>query len=188
MIIVLCGPSCSGKSTIEKELGQYGYKKIVSYTTRERRKNETDGVDYHFIKNESFRNMLNRSEFAEYDSYSQERFYGTKSSDYHSPGDKVVVLTPEGIRQLKQNLPGLNYIVVYVTADLGTRIIRYIERCGINSFTFDDKNEICARVERDYAMFRGIEREATLVIENNLCDSTKDLAKQIHEFAVAYNQ
>lgn len=187
MIIILCGPSCSGKSTIEKELGQYGYKKIISYTTREKRNNEEDGVDYHFVDNASFTDMINRSELAEYDSYSQNRFYGTKLSDYCSPGDKVVVLTQDGIRQLKKNLVDVKHIIVYVTASLGTRIIRYIERCGVNSFDYDDKNEICARAERDYAMFRGIEREATAVVVNNSDDSIQDVVKQIHELALAYN-
>ena len=46
MIIVLLGASGSGKSTIENQLStQYGFEKIVSYTTRKPRNNEDNGKD-----------------------------------------------------------------------------------------------------------------------------------------------
>ena len=52
MIIVLLGASGSGKSTIEHELAtHYGFEKIISYTTREPRKNEENGNNvYAFYK------------------------------------------------------------------------------------------------------------------------------------------
>ena len=101
MIIALLGASGSGKSTIEHELAlHHGFKKIVSYTTRKPRDSEENGKDYNFIDNETFREALNRGLFAEYDEYSQNRLYGTLKSDYTN-GNKVVVLTPNGIRQLK---------------------------------------------------------------------------------------
>ena len=54
-MLVIVGESASGKSTTEKCLcALYGYKKIVSYTTRLPRDGEEDGVDYHFISMEDF--------------------------------------------------------------------------------------------------------------------------------------
>ena len=53
-MIVLIGESASGKSTIEKELVKRGFNKIISYTTRPIRKDETDGIDYHYISKEEF--------------------------------------------------------------------------------------------------------------------------------------
>ena len=68
MIIVLLGASGSGKSTIEKILSdKYDYEKIVSYTTRPQRVGETNGKDYHFITNETFKEALHKNLFAEYD-------------------------------------------------------------------------------------------------------------------------
>ena len=82
MIIVLLGASGSGKSTIENELTiHHGFKKIISYTTREPRDGEVNGKDYYFINNETFNEMLDRGLFAEYDEYSQRRLYGTLVSD-----------------------------------------------------------------------------------------------------------
>ena len=168
MIIALIGASGSGKSTIEKRLNEdYGYEKIISYTTRNPRIGETNGVDYNFITNDEFQKLIDDDKMAEYDEYSQGRLYGTLKEDYTS-GDKVIVLTPNGYRQLKQMCDDANSIVsVLVNATLGTRIKRYIDRCGVDNFNFDDKNEIAARVERDFGMFLGLEKEVDIVMDNN---------------------
>lgn len=180
MIIVLLGASGSGKSTIESELAnKYGYEKIISHTTRKQRIGEVNGKDYHFIDNETFNEALERGLFVEYDEYSQNRFYGTLKSDYATTKDKVAVLTPNGFRQLKANCKNDNIFTVLVEANLGTRIKRYIDRCGVDKFNFDDKNEIAARVERDFGMFLGLEREVDLIVHNNEGCNVEDLVKEI---------
>ena len=179
MIIVLLGASGSGKSTIENELAtHHNFKKIISYTTRQPRAGEINGKDYYFTDNNAFATMLNAGVLAEYDEYSQGRLYGTLKSDY-ADGDKVVVLTPNGLRQLKQNCPNDNILTVLVNASLGTRVKRYIDRCGVDKFTFDDKNEITARVERDFGMFLGLEKEVNLVVDNNEGTEINDTVAEI---------
>ena len=183
MIIVLLGASSSGKSTIERELAtNHNFKKIVSYTTRKPRNNEENGKDYYFVDNETFNEILDRDLFAEYDEYSQNRLYGTLKSDY-GDGNKVVVLTPNGLRQLKKNCKNENILTVLVNASLGTRVKRYIDRCGVDKFNFDDKNEIAARVERDYGMFLGLEKEVDLVVDNNEGTNISDLVEEIINYA-----
>ena len=168
MIIALLGASGSGKSEIEKILSsKYGYKKIVSYTTRKPRDGEAYGKDYYFISNEQFIASLSNDVFAEYDEYSQGRLYGTAKEDYINNEDKVVVLTPNGLRQIKKNIPDSNIFSVLVESNLGTRVKRYIDRCGVDKFNFDDKNEIAARVERDFAMTLGLNKEVDLVVNND---------------------
>ena len=168
MVIALIGASSAGKSIIEKHLRDYyGYKKIISYTTREIRDGETNGKDYYFTDNNIFNDMVQMKLFAEYDEYSKGRFYGTLYSDYQTGEDKVVAITPNGLRQLKNNLKKNDFFTILVKSELGTRMKRYIDRCGVDKFNFDDKNEICSRVERDYGMFLGLEKEVDLVVENN---------------------
>ena len=179
MIIALLGASGSGKSTLENELAtKFGYKKIVSHTTRKQRVGEVNGKDYHFIDNEIFNGALERGLFAEYEEYSQNRFYGTLKTDYTS-GNKVVVLTPNGFRQLKRNCKDDDIFTVLVETNLGTRIKRYIDRCGVDKFNFDDKNEIAARVERDFGAFLGVKDEVDLVVHNDEGTNISDLAKEI---------
>lgn len=183
MIIVLLGASGSGKSTIERELvDNYEFNKIISVTTRHIRDEEINGRDYYFVSNDEFNEMLSNGQFAEYEEYSQNRFYGTLKSDYsneENSEDRVVVLTPNGLRQLKRNCPNEKFFSVLVTASLGTRMKRYINRCGVDKFNFDDKNEISARVERDFGAFLGVENEVDLIIENNEETEISTLAQQI---------
>lgn len=183
MIIVLLGASGSGKSTIETELAtHHGFSKIVSYTTRSPRVGEENGKDYWFTDNDTFNEILRRNLFAEHDEYSQNRLYGTLKSDYVD-GNKIVVLTPNGLRQLKRNLPNEDIFTVLVDANLGTRVKRYIDRCGVDKFSFDDKNEISARVERDFGMFLGLEKEVDMVIHNDEGSNIKDLVSEILAYA-----
>lgn len=188
MIIVLLGASGSGKSTIENELAtHHGYEKIISYTTRNPRNGEVNGKDYYFTENNTFEDMINTGVLAEYDEYSQGRLYGTLKADY-ADGNKVVVLTPNGLRQLKHSCSNDNIFTVLVNASLGTRVKRYIDRCSVNEFSFDDKNEIAARVERDFAMFLGLEREVNLVVDNNEGTDIKDVVKEILDTGEVYRK
>ena len=180
MVVVLLGASGSGKSTIENELSvHHGFEKIVSYTTRQPRENEENGRDYYFIDNDTFEEILSRDLFAEYDEYSQNRLYGTLKSDYIDGENKVAVLTPNGLRQLKKNCHNEDIFTVLVEASLGTRIKRYIDRCNVNKFNFDDADEIFARINRDFGMFLGLEKEVDFVVHNDEGTKKKELVAEI---------
>lgn len=181
MIIVLLGASGSGKSTIENELAtHHGFEKIISYTTRTPRPGEVNARDYYFTTNDTFKVMIGTGILAEYDEYSQGRLYGTLKSDYLD-GNKVVVLTPNGLRQLRKNCPQNKIFTVLVNSNLGTRIKRYVDRCGIDKFNFEDKNEIASRVDRDFGMFLGLEKEVDYIVENNEGININDVVDEILE-------
>lgn len=181
MIIALVGESGTGKSTIQNHICKYGFKQIVTYTTRKPRLTERDGVDYHFISNEEFDKNIGL--FAETETYSGNRKYGSMKFDYECVEDQVVVLTPSGVREVKKNVPNVEIFVVYIKAPLNNRTIRYIKRCGKN-FTVSDLSELYARAERDFGMFAGFEREADLVVNNIEGEKTiSSLARNIVEKA-----
>ena len=94
-------------------------------------------------------------------------------------GNKVVVLTPNGLRQLKKNCPNEDIFTVLVESSLGTRIKRYIDRCDVNKFNFDDAGEIFERINRDFGMFLGLDKEVDLVVHNDEGTNIKDLVAEI---------
>lgn len=54
MLTIIMGRTCSGKSTIVKELKKYGFHLILTTTTRPKREKEIQNVDYHFVSEEEF--------------------------------------------------------------------------------------------------------------------------------------
>ena len=78
LLMVLSGPSGSGKGTIVKEL-LTRYEQMVlsvSMTTRAPRPGEIDGVHYHFVTREEFEATIAADGFLEYAEYSG-NYYGT---------------------------------------------------------------------------------------------------------------
>lgn len=155
-MIVLTGESASGKSSIERYLvDNYGYKKIVSYTTRPPRDGEVDGIDYHFISKELFLLLKEEGFFAETAVY-RGWYYGTAKKD--CTNDKIAVLTPHGLRQIEK-IKDINTISFYINVPRRDRLIKILQRG-------DDIEEAYRRSLSDVGQFDGIEDEVNFVIDN----------------------
>lgn len=179
MVIVLVGASGTGKDSVAKELmDKHGYRNIVSYTTREAREGEIDGIDYHFVSQEVFNSMNNSHEFIETDKYSGNRFYGSKSADYKTDEKLIKILTPNGVKQLIKNGMGDKIFIVYLYSPLATKCKRYINREN-ETFNIDKLIELTRRSIADAEMFRGFEDEADLVIENGEDSEIEDIVNLI---------
>ncbi|MFA5988398.1 MAG: guanylate kinase [Sphingomonas sp.] len=78
VLFVLSSPSGAGKSTIARKLlaDEADLEMSVSVTTRPIRPGETDGVDYHFVSLDKFRDMVANHEFLEWAHVFDHR-YGT---------------------------------------------------------------------------------------------------------------
>ncbi len=82
-LIIISAPSGSGKSTIISYLlsQDLGLEFSISATTRPPRGEEKDGVDYHFLSVEDFKQRIVNGEFLEYEEVYPDRFYGTLKSE-----------------------------------------------------------------------------------------------------------
>ncbi len=82
-IIAISGPSGSGKTTLTKKLmaDHPEFAVSISATTRAPRGEEKDGVAYHFLNTEEFKNKIVNGEFVEYEEVYDGLFYGTLKSE-----------------------------------------------------------------------------------------------------------
>ena len=82
-LLIFSAPSGSGKTTlVHYLLGlDLGLEFSVSATSREKRKNETDGKDYYFLSEYEFRKRIENNEFIEWEEVYPGQFYGTLASE-----------------------------------------------------------------------------------------------------------
>ncbi|MBR4451903.1 MAG: guanylate kinase [Clostridia bacterium] len=78
ILIVLSGPSGSGKDTVLKKLVENNsdIRVSISMTTRPRRGQEVDGADYYFVTSDYFEKKIADGEMLEYAQYAG-NYYGT---------------------------------------------------------------------------------------------------------------
>lgn len=78
MLVILSGVSGAGKDTIKKELikRMEEVESLPSFTSRNPRFGEEEGIQYHFITKEQFEEKIKNNEFYEYDLH-HENYYGT---------------------------------------------------------------------------------------------------------------
>ncbi len=79
-IIILTAPSGAGKTSVKSRLLNTLKKELsfsVSATTRKMRGNEKEGVDYHFINEEAFKELVATNSFVEWEMVYQGLYYGT---------------------------------------------------------------------------------------------------------------
>ena len=128
-LLVVSGPSGVGKSTITNRLRTDNRFWIsVSATTRSIRTNEVGGVDYHFVSDERFNEMIESKEFLEWADFAGAK-YGTPKQpvDEALADGKNVILEIElnGARQVRKN--SKDAILIFIEPpswqELETRLI-----------------------------------------------------------------
>lgn len=136
-IITITGPSCAGKSTLEKMLiREPGFSRITSHTTRKPRPGEiTEGKDaaYHFVDVDSFNAMAARHEFVERIEFGG-NFYGAHKGEFAkvTHGENlVVVVDPNGRDEIIQyaDRNGLPVLPVFITNPSNVIAARFLDRC-----------------------------------------------------------
>jgi guanylate kinase len=160
--IILVGGGGSGKDYWKKKLVDIGFKADVSYTTREKRQNEEDGVSYNFVTQQEFSDMIKRSEFVQWNMFGNGHFYGTHKGSFST--NQLFIMTPNII--IDKILSGVineEHVIVYLDVEDHVRKSRMLHRG-------DDPDEVNRRLSTDSTDFYGfIEKVVKAIsIEPNL--------------------
>lgn len=116
---MITGPSGVGKGTLIGELRRRvpGLSLSVSATTRDPRKGEEDGVDYHFLSTSDFGSRAEAGDFLEYATFSGNR-YGTLREEVErtlAAGESVVLeIEVQGARQVRASAMGDDAVLIFI--------------------------------------------------------------------------
>ena len=175
-MLILVGPSASGKTEAAKLLiSKYNMKKLVTYTSRNMRLNEVQGVDYHFISVEDFEKKIKEDFFIEYVNYNG-NYYGTSKEGLDS--DKVVILEPTGLKHYLEVAKDLVKIC-YLRCPKEIRYQRMVVRG-------DSEEAINKRIDSDDIVFsKELELIATWTIDG-YGESLEDMTNRIYNLYKDY--
>lgn len=117
ILVVLSGPSGVGKNTVLSDLRTRSAGRpwhfAVTATTRPKRPNETDGVDYIFLDRESFHRMVENGEFLEHAKV-YENLYGVPKQQVREAlarGEDVILqVDVQGAATIKGLIPQAVFI------------------------------------------------------------------------------
>ena len=135
LLLVVSGPSGVGKTTIVHEvIRRLGGEFSVSATTRERSGRERDGVDYHFVNEETFQQWINEGRFLEHAQVFGRSWYGTlrnQVEDALAQGSLIVLdIDVQGARDVKRAMPSAFSLFVLPPDETALlKRVRKDERC-----------------------------------------------------------
>ena len=189
-IYVFSGPSGAGKSTLiraaKQRIAGLGYS--ISHTSRPLRGQEQDGADYHFVKREAFRRMIDQREFVEWAEVYND-YYGTSFSSLKGPIDKgldvIMDVDVHGARNIKRIFE--ESVLIFVLPPSLQVLEKRLKERGT-----DDEAALKKRVERasseigncawyDYLIFNDLleeaVQEASSIIIAERCRRARRIAK-----------
>ncbi len=172
-LIVLSGPSGAGKSTVIAELlGQReNIHFSVSYTTRQPRSGEQDGVNYCFVSREEFEGMIARDELLEYACY-VDHYYGTSMKvieEYLNRGiDVLLDIEVQGAAKVRARCP--DALLIFIIPPSFEALSMRLHGRGT-----DSEEVIQGRLEQARREFREIPNYDYLVVNDKVSDAVGEI-------------
>ncbi len=176
-IFVVSAPSGAGKTTLCRKIvtSDRKVRESVSFTTRPPREGEKDGVDYNFVSEAVFREMVSRSEFVEWAEV-HGNLYGTSRrmlKNLMDDGlDVLLDIDVQGARQIRKTYKeGVFIFILPPSYDILRR------RLGTRGDTSEEEME--RRLGRALDEIRDYRRYDYVIVNDRLNDAVKGLAAVI---------
>ena len=173
-LIVLSGPSGVGKSTVIAELfsQRENIYFSISYTTRQPRVGEQNGVNYHFVTREEFEGMIARQELLEHAEYVG-NYYGTSQKvideKLEAGIDVLLDIEVKGAAKVRACRPDALFIFVIPPSfeELSRRL---------HARNTDSEDVIQGRLEKAREEFSKIPNYDYLVINDKVSNAVEEIS------------
>ena len=178
VLLVISSPSGTGKTTICKKLLEYD-KNIhlsVSVTTRKKRKNEVEGIDYYFRSKKDFLNLKSQNSFIE-NALVFENYYGTLKSEVleqlENGIDVLIDIDWQGTRQITQAMKG-NLIKIFLLPPSIDELKKRLSKRNSDSI-----NEINFRMSKALKEIKHFDEYDYVLVNDNLENTFQKIVKII---------
>ncbi len=131
LLVVLSGPSGVGKDATIQRMKERGYSCffVVTATTRPRRPGEIDGVDYHFVSQATFTDLIDRGELLEhalvYGQYKGIPKAGVRAA-LASGQDVMLRIDVQGAATIRKLVP--DAVTIFLTAESEEALVERLRR------------------------------------------------------------
>ena len=128
-VFIICGAAGSGKTTVANYLREHHHMhRVITHTTRQPRRGEQDGVDYHFEDAASMA-RLHLLEKVTYDGAQYGSSYEGLQEGWQQGQDCVIVLDTAGARTYHQKL-GDQAVIIFLTVSQLTVLAKRMTQRG----------------------------------------------------------
>lgn len=135
--LILVGPTASGKSFLRKKMENRGFTFDVSYTSRDLRLGEENGVHYNFISKEEFEQKIKENFFYEWVEYNG-NYYGTGLKEWNTLD--CFIMETDGVKSIKSEDRQFCFII-YLDPPRTEREIRMIKEREWNAEIVMKRNQ-----------------------------------------------
>ncbi len=172
-LIIISSPSGGGKGTLIKEVLKIvpNIDYSVSFTTREMRVGEENGIDYFFVSRAEFENLIEKGEFLEFAEV-HGNFYGTSinqvKNKIDSGQDVVLEIDVQGAESVRRSMPeAVNIFILPPSFE--------VLRNRLKARATEKLKDLELRLRNSFAEIRRVGEFEYVVINDDVSEATADL-------------
>ena len=173
-LIIISGTTCAGKGTIINKLleNNKNLALSISYTSRNPREGEVDGVDYKFISRKEFEEKIKKGEFLEYAKVRYGEYFGTPKEEVDKllkhGKDVLLEIDVQGAKQIKEMYPPT--VLIFVVAPTMEEVKRRIVKRGKET-----NEQIVERFKTAYKELNEIPNYNYIVVNDNIYEAVNKI-------------